>query len=140
MLFLLHNTYKVCKEISIVSGHKKILYDPRLKSIARQLRKQMTLGEVLFWQVVKNKIFLGYRFHRQKPIDGYIVDFFCNELMLAVEIDGITHDFKTREDRERQSHLERFGVRFLRFTEGDVRKNLDGVLIEIEKWIEINKK
>ncbi len=82
----------------------------------------MTLGEVFFWKAVNKKPFHGYDFHRQKPIDRYIVDFFCEELMLAIEIDGITHDFKFDEDKERQKRLEAMGVRVLRFTERSIRK------------------
>ncbi len=48
----------------------------------------------------------GYDFHRQKPIDNYIVDFFCNELMLAVEIDGDSHDYKIEDDEKRQKQME----------------------------------
>ncbi len=78
---------------------------------------------------------LGYDFHRQKPILNYIVDFFCNELMLVIEIDGITHDYKLAEDAERQKELESLGIRFLRFMDDDIKKNMDGVLINIRDWI-----
>ncbi len=65
----------------------------------------------------------------------YIVDFFCNELMLAIEIDGSTHNCKSEEDRKRQTKLEALGVRFLRFNDLDIKKNLDGVLGVIGNWI-----
>ena len=77
----------------------------------------------------------GYDFDRQKIIGNFIVDFFCNELMLAIEIDGDSHNLKTDQDEERQKILEGSGVRFLRFTDEEVKKNLEGVVVAIELWI-----
>lgn len=76
------------------SVKNKILpYNPNLKPLARKLRKDMTLSEVLLWQEIRKKS-LGVEFHRQVPIDNYIVDFYCHELMLAVEVDGSSHNFE----------------------------------------------
>jgi very-short-patch-repair endonuclease len=58
---------------------------------------------------------LGYDFHRQKPLNEYIVDFFCNEIMLAIEIDGESHFGKEDHDETQQKKLENLGIRFLRF-------------------------
>jgi very-short-patch-repair endonuclease len=77
----------------------------------------------------------GYDFHRQKPIDRYIVDFFCSELMLAIEIDGDSHSCRELKDRERQQRLESLGVRFLRFYDHEVKQNIEGVLATIRQWI-----
>ena len=66
-------------------------YNPRLKNLARELRQNMTLGEVLLWQKIRGRQ-LDYQFHRQIPIGEYIVDFYCHELFLAIEVDGSTHD------------------------------------------------
>lgn len=57
-------------------------YNPKLKELARKLRKNMTLGEVLLWQEIRDEK-LGYQFHRQTPILNYIVDFFCHELQIG---------------------------------------------------------
>jgi very-short-patch-repair endonuclease len=115
---------------------KKILsYNPGLKELARQLRKGGTLSEALLWRHIKGKQMLGYDFDRQKPIDNFIVDFFSNELMLAIEIDGETHNYKMSQDIERQQKLEGLGVRFLRFMDEEVKHNMDGVIGIIEKWI-----
>lgn len=81
---------------------------------------------------------LGYDFHRQKPIDNYIVDFFCHELMLAIEIDGGSHT-DTDKDIERQNKLEALGVSFLRFYDGDVKQNIGGVILVIREWIKENQ-
>ena len=112
-----------------------IPYEPHLKELARQLRNNSTLSEVLLWNHLKGTQMMGYDFHRQKPIDKYIVDFFCHELMLAIEIDGSSHDLKEEIDVYRQKRLESMGVRFLRFDDKDVRKNLGGVLCVIMEWI-----
>jgi very-short-patch-repair endonuclease len=117
---------------------KIITYNPELKELARQLRKNSMLSEVLLWRHLKGKQILGYDFDRQKPIDNYIVDFFCNELRLAVEIDGETHNYKIDEDKERQERLEKLGIRFLRFTDMDVKKNIEGVVAVIENWVKEN--
>ena len=111
-------------------------YNPKLKELARKLRNNSTLAEVLLWRHLKGKQMRGYDFHRQKPIDQYIVDFYCSELMLAIEIDGVTHDFKLPNDYERQQRLESLGVRFLRFQDEEVKRNMEGVLLVIESWID----
>ncbi len=78
---------------------------------------------------------LGYDFHRQKPLDSFIVDFYSSELKIAIEIDGDSHDYSFAEDMERQRQLESFGVRFLRLTDLEVKQNLPNVLRTIESWI-----
>ena len=70
---------------------KIIPYDPKLKELARQLRNNSTYTEIMLWNCLKNKQMKGYDFHRQKPLYNSIVDFFCNELMLAIEVDGESH-------------------------------------------------
>jgi very-short-patch-repair endonuclease len=109
--------------------HNHVLsYDPNLKKLARGLRKNSTLAEVLLWQQLKKKSCMGYDFHRQKPIENFIIDFFCPTFMLAIEIDGNSHDEKLEEDRIRQKQLEQLGISFLRFTDSEVKKNIAGVL------------
>lgn len=81
----------------------------------------------------------GYDFHRQKPIDEYIVDFFAVDLMLAVEIDGNSHKLKGPEDETRQRSLEELGIRFLRFDDAAVKSDLDAIVQAIDNWIEANK-
>jgi very-short-patch-repair endonuclease len=111
-------------------------YRPRLTRVARMLRNNMTLSEILLWNKLKQKQMMGYDFHRQKPIDEYVVDFFCPKLSLVVEIDGESHEGKLAKDSERQQQIERYGVHFLRFPDDEVKANLDGVAEEIRKWIE----
>jgi very-short-patch-repair endonuclease len=119
---------------------KILLYDPKLKQHARDLRKHGTFSEVLLWKKLQKRQMQNYNFRRQKPIDKYIVDFFCPELNLAIEIDGVTHGFKDKYDEARQKKLEGLGVKFLRFTETQIRDNLWAALKVIEEWIENNNK
>jgi len=79
-----------------------------LKEPARELRKNSTLSEVLLWRYLKGRQMLGHDFDRQKPIGNFIVDFFCNELMLAIEIDGDSHNAKVDQDIERLTPLRAF--------------------------------
>jgi len=118
------------------SNRKIIPYNPALKEKARELRNNSTRTEILLWTFLKGKQLRGYDFHRQKPIDEYIVDFFCNGLLLAVEIDGVSHIGKELYDTKRQNRLEKLGVTFLRFKDEDVFYNCDYVVKEIEKWID----
>ena len=115
-----------------------IPYEKHLKELARDLRNNSTLSEILLWNCLKKKQLMGYDFHRQKPLDRFIVDFFCHELMLAIEIDGDSHDLKEEEDVYRQIRLEAIGVRFLRFDDWEVKNNIKKVLKAIKKWINQN--
>ena len=119
-----------------MSQKRKIIpYNPELKELARDLRKNMTFSEVLLWNELKQKKILGYDFDRQRPVDNYIVDFYCKELSLAIEIDGSTHYYRDVEDEIRQKNLEKLGVHFLRFDDIEIKKNMFNVLRVIEDWI-----
>ena len=104
-----------------------IPYNPKLKQFARDLRNNSTLSEVLLWRQIKGQA-LKYELHRQVPIDEFIVDFYCHELKLAIEIDGDSHNDKYDYDVSRQTKLQDLGVKFIRFYDVDVKKNLAGVL------------
>jgi len=121
-------------------NRKIIPYDPKLTQYARNLRKLGTYSEVLMWEKIKGKQLLGYRFRRQRVVDNYIIDFYCSELKLAVEIDGITHSWKEKYDQDRQNKLESLGIKFLRFSEAQIRSNLWVVLEIIKEWIKNNNK
>ena len=110
--------------------------NPELKELALVLRRNSTLSEVLLWQQIKNRRLKGYKFLRQKPVDAYIVDFFCLDLMLAVEVDGETHNSKSGRDAARQERLEALGITMLRVLDIDVKRNMEGVLKVIERCIE----
>ncbi|MCA9381691.1 DUF559 domain-containing protein [Candidatus Dojkabacteria bacterium] len=115
-------------------------YSPHLKKKAQELRKNMTWSEIKLWHRLNNKQF-PYRFIRQKPIDKFIVDFFSPDLMLSIELDGGSHiEEKYKYDLKRQEKLESLGVRFLRFSEEDIRLKIEDVITSIEYWIEENIK
>lgn len=114
----------------------KIYYDPKLKQRSRDLRNHSTLSEVLLWNQIKGRKIKGYQFMRQKPIENYIVDFYCSKLKLVIEIDGDSHIGKEDRDGYRQKKIESLGIRFLRFDDFDVKKNMNGVILELMRTIE----
>ena len=117
---------------------KIIPYNKKLVARARVLRNNMTFGEVLLWEELKNKNMMGFDFDRQKPLINFIVDFYCKDLMLAIEIDGESHGFDGAEekDEKRQEIIESFGVQFLRFDDQDVKTDISNVVATIRDWIE----
>jgi very-short-patch-repair endonuclease len=117
--------------------HKIIPYNPSLKPLARKLRKEMTFGEVLLWNELKEDKLWGLDFDRQRCIDNYIVDFYCKDLMLAIEIDGMLHNHEEAFDKDakRQQKLESFGITVIRFSEADVKHDMVNVMRGIEKMI-----
>ena len=114
-----------------------IPYNPNLKEFARQLRNNSTKAEVILWQKLKNKQMYGYDFHRQKPIGNYIIDFFCHELMLAIEVDGYSHQLEEVYDKDiiKTQKLNQLGISLLRFTDNEVLKDTFNVLLAIENFI-----
>ncbi|HLP50054.1 MAG TPA: endonuclease domain-containing protein [Chitinophagales bacterium] len=101
--------------------------------MARRLRKESTPGERKLWkEVLSNAKMLGYKFSRQRAIDNYIVDFFCKELMLVIEIDGLNHDHKLAEDKKRDERLEVLGYKTLRITHYMVMTDIVNVARMIE--------
>ena len=93
----------------------------------------MTFGEVLLWNELKDDKFWGFDFDRQRCIDNYIVDFYCKDLMLAIEVDGMSHNFEEAfiKDEVRQSRLESLGVTFIRFTEAEVKRDMQNVILAL---------
>ncbi len=124
-----------------MSRNPIIPYNPHLKQTARKLRRDATASEKALWMVLRKKQ-LGYEFHRQVPIGNFIVDFYCHELLLAVEADGPSHEMPGAEDRDikRQEHLEKLGVRFLRFKDQEILGNPEKVVGIIQSWIEKQEK
>jgi len=100
---------------------------------ARELRRNMSEPEVVLWSRLKRLRERGYVFRRQFPFRGYYLDFACLSYRLDVEVDGSQHsdDLQAEHDAVRDRILERRGFRVLRFTAGDVRRNLGGVMDHI---------
>jgi very-short-patch-repair endonuclease len=112
-----------------------IPYNPRLKEFARKLRNDSTFTEIMMWNYLKKKQVLGYDFDRQRPIDNFIVDFYCKDLQLAIEIDGESHYGNPERDKKKDKRLGELGVTVLRFDDMEVVHQLDKVIERIEKWI-----
>ncbi len=105
-----------------------IPYNKALTQKARENRKNPTAAEKKLWyEVLGNKRLDNLKFTRQKPLDEYIVDFYCAELMLAIEIDGDTHASQDQYDKRRTENLNKYGVQVIRYTNTEVLNNLEGV-------------
>jgi very-short-patch-repair endonuclease len=120
-----------------MAKRKIIPYDPKLKELARQLRNDSTKTEIFLWLKLKGKQMYAYDFHRQKPIDSYILDFFCYELMLGIEVDGYSHEFLEvyNKDTVKEKRMNQLGITVLRFTDEQVLKDMENVLRAIEYYI-----
>ena len=115
----------------------KIYYNPALKELARELRNNMTFAEKATWRMLNGKQFKGYDFHRQKPIGEFIADFYCYNLRLVIEIDGITHLDKDviKKDRIKSQYFNSIGLNILRFTDDLVLGNWMMVEKELIRYI-----
>ncbi|MDO6603552.1 endonuclease domain-containing protein [Arenibacter palladensis] len=117
---------------------KIIPYNPKLKELARDLRNNSTKAEIILWLKLKSKQMYGYDFHRQKPIDNYILDFFCQELMLGIEVDGYSHGIVEVYDKDivKEEKMNYLGIGILRFTDDQILRDMDNVLRAIESYIQ----
>ncbi len=114
-------------------------YNSKLKPLASVLRKQMTRAEACLWKyVIKARQMRGYQFRRQRSMLNYIADFMCIELMLIIEVDGITHTWEEvfEKDLKRQADLEDIGFTVLRFKDEEVLEDINGVIGVLEDWME----
>ena len=97
------------------------------------LRRNMTKAELVLWDKLKNKNVFKSKFRRQHPIDIFIVDFYCHEYKLVIEIDGEIHNDEEKKEYDigREAELEKFGITVLRFTNDQVIYKLDEVILRI---------
>lgn len=109
--------------------------DPTHIALARNLRTHSTEVEKQLWQHLRNRQLDGYKFRRQFPVAGYILDFACETAKLAVELDGGQHNLPEHAARDaaRTAELAKSGWRVLRFWNNDVVENIEGVLTEIQR-------
>lgn len=108
--------------------YKRLPYNPALREKAKALRKAGMLHEALLWLQLKSKKLKGLDFDRQKIIGNYIVDFYCAEKAVVIEVDGSSHDHKHAEDAERDRYLESLGLTVIRLSAKDVLQNMEGVI------------
>ena len=102
----------------------------RTRNFAKQLRREMSLPEVLLWLGLKARRLEGLHFRKQHPIGPYVLDFYCDALKLAVEVDGGWHDFGDQPQRDavRDEWIFRQGIRTLRIPASEVLESVDGAL------------
>jgi type I site-specific restriction-modification system R (restriction) subunit/very-short-patch-repair endonuclease len=110
------------------SNYFSLPYNPALKERAKELRQAGNLSEVLFWNQVKNKQFKGLDFDRQKIIGNYIVDFYCSNCQVVIEIDGSSHDDKVEYDANRDQFLEELGLKVIHIPVNDIMFKLGEVM------------
>ncbi|MGR6469196.1 endonuclease domain-containing protein [Rhizobium sp. PAMB 3182] len=103
---------------------------PQHRNFARSMRADSTVAESILWQALKNRQLDGFKFKRQVPLDGYILDFVCFEARLIIEADGGQHAESVR-DIERDRHFRAAGFRVLRFWNDEIERNVADVCREI---------
>jgi len=132
---------RLCEDVMAIQDFHH--YNKILRSRARALRKDMTKAEACLWKyVLRAGMMEGYGFNRQRPILNYIADFFCKRLSLVVEVDGMSHSAEGARLRDeiRQKALEGAGFKVVRFSDGDVLNNIEGVRKALELCIEEREK
>jgi len=103
-------------------------FNPKLRERAKELRKSGTLSEIIMWKKFRNQKFKGYDFDRQKIIGNYIVDFYCVDCRVVIEIDGSSHDNREIYDGDRNRYLQDLGLTVIRISAQDVHNDLINVM------------
>ncbi len=116
----------------------KVFNKASLRERRKALRHLMPDAEVIMWSRLNRRQMQGHKFRRQYSVGSYVLDFYCPELKLAIEIDGDTHfrNGANEYDKERQEEIEQYGIKFLRFMNTEVYHNLNGVLQTIHETTE----
>ena len=111
---------------------------PIILAHAREMRHPQTPAEATLWRALRNRK-TGFKFRRQHPIYRFIIDFYCAKAKLLIEVDGESHFEPEQEeyDKLRTKYLEELGYKVIRFTNNDVRYNIDSVASKILQTIEI---
>ena len=122
---------------------RSMFYDADSKTFefAKNLRRGMTITEIILWKKLKDREKFKVKFRRQHPISNYVVDFYCHEFKLAIEIDGEIHDSEENHEKDlnRTAELNRFGIKIIRFTNGQIHEQLDWVLTRIKEAVSFTK-
>jgi very-short-patch-repair endonuclease len=108
----------------------------KLKPLVRDMRQEPTPAEDLLWQKLRKKQLGGYKFRRQHPIGYFMVDFYCADDRLVIEVDGSIHELQQEYDELREAYIESLGLRVLRFDNAHVIQNMRGVLERIAEALE----
>jgi very-short-patch-repair endonuclease len=103
-------------------------YNKKLIEVSRDLRRNQTPAEKIIWNgVLRYKKLRKYKFLRQKPIDNFIVDFYCPELLLIIEVDGDVHDNQKTYDQDRTNKLAEYGLHLVRYTNQQIINDINQV-------------
>jgi very-short-patch-repair endonuclease len=125
-----------------MSGRERWKISPELKAkmhkLAAELRKEHTASEAILWQFLRNRQLEGRKFRRQNPIGAFVVDFYCPDEHLVIEVDGQVHEDQYEADALRQEIIESLGVRFIRVTAAQVERDLTSVLTLIRSAFKDN--
>ncbi|MCI2430537.1 endonuclease domain-containing protein [Candidatus Acetothermia bacterium] len=105
--------------------------DPAIRLRARQLRHDATPSEQILWKHLQDKQLCSLKFRRQHPVAGFVVDFYCAEHRLVIELDGAVHEQQRERDRQRTEILKCQGYRVLRIKNADIENDIEGVLRRI---------
>jgi very-short-patch-repair endonuclease len=118
-----------------------IYYNPNLKDFSKINRNQNTMVkyEWILRNVLLKRDQTWYRFLRQKIIDSYILDFYCGKLKLAIEIDWDSHNYSVDYDKERTDKINRLWIKIIRYTNTELNKNLEWVVLDIQEQIKIRE-
>jgi very-short-patch-repair endonuclease len=124
------NNIKMVNKSDILSSNATIRYNPKIKSRANNMSRQMTKCEQILWfNILSKKQLGGFKFIKQKQVFSYIVDFYCSELLLVVEVDGSSHNSRLEYDKQRDNFLRSCGLEIVRIINNDVEKNIEGVYL-----------
>ena len=125
--------------MNIKTGNKTMFYgaDSKTFEAARILRKNMTLAERILWKKLRDKRVFSVKFRRQHPVGFFILDFYCHEYKLGIEVDGEIHQGNVSKeyDLERTAELEKFGIKVLRFSNDQIYSDVTLVITEIQERI-----
>ena len=120
-----------------------MVYDPKNHSLelCRDFRKNPTKAEACLWKILRAKRLDGFKFRRQHPMKDYILDFYCPELKLAIEVDGQVHmdEEQIKYDQERTNILMEYGISVIRFWNSEVQNDITSVVNRIRKFITAHK-
>ncbi len=111
--------------------------DPQKKLFARSMRRSPTKSEAILWSQLRQRKCMGYRFHRQAVILGWIVDFWCPELRLVIEVDGSSHKGRHKEDARRDSVMVNAGISIIRISASFVESQPDTAMRKIRRGISL---
>lgn len=106
------------------------------KYLAKKFRKVSTRSEAILWNKIRNRQYLNLKFRRQYVVYNFVIDFYCFEYRLAIEIDGGIHQKQIIQDKTRQKIIETKKINFLRFTNREIESNINKVLVKINNYLQ----